>query len=192
MSLPPCYANPPTKQPPASLPSPLPIIGCSSFEMSFPDAKNCRLLAGCAACLSNKPGQWESKPFRKGWCTFQQEAAAGGGVQVFMLHILWIGAHGRERETVQAHPPTKACECTTTLHTIHYRTKHTRTHYDPLSYLPDKIHARPLHLKIPFYSTPAHPLTLPSGRNLQVTFWERERLHTRNMGGTGAAVEGHA
>lgn len=31
---------------------------------------------------------------------------------------------------------------------------HTHTHYDPLSYLPDKIHTRPLHQKIPLYSIP--------------------------------------
>lgn len=52
----------------------------------FPEAKNCWLLAGCTACPFVEPGQWESRPFRKGWGTFQQEAVAGGGVRVHATH----------------------------------------------------------------------------------------------------------
>lgn len=67
-----------------------------------------------------------------------------------MLHILWIGAHGREGETIQAHPPIQACEHSTALNTALAIRLHTHT----LSYLP-KIHSRPLHQQFP-----GHPIVL--------------------------------
>lgn len=72
------------------------------LESSLPA---CRL-APPLACL---PERANGNPGHsgKGWGTFQQEAAAAaaeGEGCWFMLHILWISAHGGERETVQAHP----------------------------------------------------------------------------------------
>lgn len=152
-----CVPAPPLHQPTNQATSRLPAISTPHHWLlqlwyEFPEAKSCRLLAGCAACPSTEPGQWESRPFRKGWGTFQQEAVAGGGVRVHATHSVnrrtWKGRGNRPG------PPTHY-----SLWTRHYSrhyslTVRLYTHYDPLSYLPDKIHTRPVHQKIPFYSVP--------------------------------------
>lgn len=86
-----CVPAPPLPQPTNQTTSRLPAISTPHHWLlphryEFPEAKSCRLLAGCAACPSAGPGQWESRPFRKGWGTFQQEAVAGGGVRVHATH----------------------------------------------------------------------------------------------------------
>lgn len=148
MSLPPHYANPPTKQPPASLPSPLPIIGCSSSEMSSLKPR----VAGWMRCLSI----YQAWPM---------------GIQAIQERVVYIpaGSSGWGRgasscytfcESVHMEGKGKQCRPTHLLQLVNTPLLSTlfaiglHTHYDPLSYLPDKIHTRPLHQKIPFYSIP--------------------------------------
>lgn len=144
----------PTRLPPASLPSPLSIIGCSSTDTSS-------LKLGVTGCwLATLPvhlqsGQWESRPFRKGWGTFQQEtAAAGGGVRVHATHSVnqrtWKGRGNSPG------PPTHYSSwtrCYSRHHSLAGRFLHTQN-MTRLSYLPDKIQTRPLHQKTSFYSVP--------------------------------------
>lgn len=97
--------NPPTKQA-SNLPPPrhlLPIIGCSSTVMSFLKLR----VAGCLldflpvhllSLANGNPGH-----SGKGGVHSSRKQGLGEGCE-FMLHILWIGAHGGEGETVQAHP----------------------------------------------------------------------------------------
>lgn len=86
-----CVPSPPLHQPTNQSTARLPAISTPHHWLllrwyKFPEAKSCWLLAGYSACPSTKPDQWESRPFRKGWGTFQQEAVAGGGVLGHATH----------------------------------------------------------------------------------------------------------
>lgn len=84
---PPHYANPPTKQRPASLPSPLSIIGCFSSEMSSLKPR----VAGCwlAALPVHLPSLANGNPSHsgKGGVHSSRKQWLGEGCE-FMLHIL--------------------------------------------------------------------------------------------------------
>lgn len=114
-------------------------------DWEFPESVSC-CLADLPVHLSSLANQNPGHS-GKGGVHSSRKQWLGEGCK-FMLHILWIGAHGRKGETVQAHPLTTACEHATILSLCRYA----YTRHDPLSYLPDKIQTRPLHLKIPFYS----------------------------------------
>lgn len=67
------------------------------------------------------------------------------------------------------------------------------TQHAPLSYLPYKLRARPSQAKIWLCSIPQFSWPLPPQEGF--TFWENkiaDLLHTRNTGGSEAAVERHA
>lgn len=155
-SLPPHSTNPPTEQPPASLPSPLPIIGCSSSDMSSlkPTVAGCWL----AAQPVRPPSLTNGNPGHsgKGGVHSSRKQWLGEGCE-FMLHILWIGAHGREGEAVPAHP-LQLVNAPLLLRFSRCRASHTVTHC--LIYLIRYI-TRPLHQKISFYSVRSFFSPLP-------------------------------
>lgn len=79
---------------------------------------------------------------------------------------------------------------------LHFKALHTHRYHDPLSYLPDKIQTRLLHqrsLSIPFFFSPSP--TPSKGEKPPFHLLRKQAacvLHTRNMGGSGAVVNGHA
>lgn len=105
----------------------------------------------------------------------------------FMLHILWIGAHGREggnrpgpptNYSLWAHHYSQHSSCYRTIRTLWPNVLST-----------DKIHTRPLHQKSPQFP-PQFPPTPCRGKNFHVTLngnmqrtWVELELQLRDMRG---------
>lgn len=186
--------NPPTRHPPASLPSASPIIGCSlaSWSRAFLPAGWPRHQSVCCS----GPMGIQAIQERVGYIPAGSSSSWGGGVLVHATHSVnqrtWRG------KGKSPGPPTHNC-----LWTRHYSLplfscwrathKHARTTHC-LIHLIRYIQGLCIQVSRFSFIFQSHPVWVKQKSHL-VTFLRRLRagsLHTRNMGGCGGTVVAHA